>query len=913
MITWPVCPGEEPIAAYAAGRLDRSERDAIDAHLDTCSACSEIVATLAKLAPTTERPAATHSASPSIDGLGDAEIDRLLEGHLGRYLLLSRIGVGGMGVVYAAYDPELDRRVALKVLKRARHDDELHGEARAIARLAHPNVVAVHDVGRVDETAFVAMEYVDGTTLRDWLAASHTPDQILEVFIAAGRGLAAAHRAGLVHRDFKPSNVMIGKDGRPRVLDFGLASSALGGTPAYMAPEQARGEPTDARADQYAFCVALWEALSGERPVAPLVATGMLVYVGDPIVRALRRGLANDPAARFPYLEELLAELEPPPSRRHRGWLIAAFVVLVGALGGVVALGREPVSPCARAGEPITHVWGDPQRAAVRSAFATTKLSFATVAATTMLAELDAWTTRWSDGAEASCRATSIELVQPAQLHALRQACLDGLLDQLQPVVALAAHADPATVANADALVASLPAPERCSDVALLGALAPPGENVRGEVTAMGVKAAQLEAAMIVGRAARVAPEVAALGQRADAIGYAPLRARTTFLGARLDNTSTRFEPAIAKLHAAARLATGARDLELLAEIWIELVKSLGNDLRTTDEADLFDGYVAALIPQLPDHDVLAHALEHARCTRNVSRAAEVRAAARHCETAIGLAERARPPQLALANAARTRLGHFQRMLGDPRSLTTSRSAVDEAVRVFGPDHPDTAIARYALGIALISTEAPDQVALGIAQLQQSLAIRRAAFPDGGPAVAEALQGLGDALASAGRHAEAVPLLEEGLAQLDRAHAGTTAEAVNLHILAGMSLEELHRPSDALAHDLAAADIADQHLEHREELAAMALRLAANLESSLGRSAVGLVDAERALRLLDRGHGSPAAIGKTQLVLAELAAETKDLPRARAMAVTARATLVTAGDAGKENLVEAEAFLRSHR
>ncbi|HEX7701500.1 MAG TPA: tetratricopeptide repeat protein, partial [Kofleriaceae bacterium] len=315
----------------------------------------------------------------------------------------------------------------------------------------------------------------------------------------------------------------------------------------------------------------------------------------------------------------------------------------------------------------------------------------------------------------------------------------------------------------------------------------------------------------------------------------------------------------------------------------------------------------------LPDRDVLAQALEHARCTRNVSRIADVTAAAQHCATALASAERARPPQLALANAERTRLGHFQRLLGDPvKALVTLRHAVDEAVRVFGPDHPDTAIARYTLGIALISTDAPDQIALGITQLQTALAIRRASFPQGGPAVAESLQGLGDALASAGRHAEAVPLLEDGLAMLERAHAGTTAEAVNLHILAGMSLEELHRNKEALVHDLAAADIADRSLEHREELAAMALRLAANVEAADGRAAVGLVDAERALRLLDRGHGSPAAIGKTQLVIAELAAATHDPQRARAMAVTARATLLAAGDAGKEDLAEVDAFLRTH-
>jgi tetratricopeptide (TPR) repeat protein len=219
------------------------------------------------------------------------------------------------------------------------------------------------------------------------------------------------------------------------------------------------------------------------------------------------------------------------------------------------------------------------------------------------------------------------------------------------------------------------------------------------------------------------------------------------FLVARLESTRAHYAEAIAALHAAAQLATASRDLESLAEIWIELAQTLGNDLRTSDQADVFDGYVAALIPQLPDHVSLAQRLEHARCDRNVdlTRAAVT---AKHCEAAIALAEHATPPLPKLANAARTRLGHFQRMLGQgDLAIATLAQAVDEAVRVFGPDHPDTAIAHYSLGIAQISAK---QVDAGIAELRTALAIRRAAFPGGSIQVAESLQGLGDALGSAG-------------------------------------------------------------------------------------------------------------------------------------------------------------------
>ncbi|HEY0192590.1 MAG TPA: serine/threonine-protein kinase [Kofleriaceae bacterium] len=194
---------------------------------------------------------------------------------IGRFLVEGVLGTGGMGVVLAAYDPELDRKVALKLLA-ARPDprwaEARIGEARAMAQLAHPNVVTVHEAGIVDATPYLVMELVAGGTLRSWIAEPHDWREVLAMMCAAGAGLAAAHRAGVVHRDFKPENVLVGGDGRPRVSDFGLASHGAtpgrGGTRGYMAPEQRAGALVDARADQYAFCVTLAEALRGSRPRA---------------------------------------------------------------------------------------------------------------------------------------------------------------------------------------------------------------------------------------------------------------------------------------------------------------------------------------------------------------------------------------------------------------------------------------------------------------------------------------------------------------------------------------------------------------------------------------------------------------------------------------------------------------------
>ncbi|MBS1118405.1 MAG: hypothetical protein H6Q90_633 [Deltaproteobacteria bacterium] len=924
-----MCPGEETIAAYLAGRLAIAERDAFDSHLDTCSLCHELLAALGKGAqPRAESSATSLGVGPSLGvGSTDEVTDptSLPAGHpLGRYVLLARLGAGGMGVVYAAYDPELDRKIALKILRRAdAAGTRLRDEARAIARLAHPNVVAVHDVGEADGEVFVAMEHVDGSTLRDWLRTPRTPAEILAVFAQAGAGLAAAHAVGLVHRDVKPSNLIVGKDGRARVLDFGLArrhaigddeDGPLVGTPAYMAPEQQRGGRADARADQFAFCVSLWEALAGERPAPdPAVAArGTIAGVGARTMRALRRGLAARPEDRFPTMGSLLQELVPAPRKRWR-WAIAIFLAggTLAAAGFAVFTGGGATPSCARAGDPVTRVWGGPQRTALRAAFGATHLPYADTAADEAIAQLDAWTLRWQRSAEASCRATAIDRVQPAELEGLRRSCLDQLVERLEPLVALAEAATPAIIAKADALAAALPGPERCDDTAALIAISPPSEASRVEVGALRAAIARTEAEIFGGRGEQVRAEVGVLQRKAEALAYPPLRARARFLGARLDQALAHYDQAIAGLHAAAREATAARDLEQLAEIWIDLTQTLGNDQRTLDQAAVFDGYAESLVALLPDRDALGLQLEFARCNRNrdSSKPDDVATLAHHCETTIAAAERARPPRLAIANAARTRLGHFQRLLGqDAQAHATLVAAVAEAVRVHGELHPDTAVARYSLGIAEL---AADRLEAGITELRQALAIRRAAFAGNNLQVAESLQGLGDALATKGEHREAIALFDEALAMAEALGQGTSALAANCHILDGMSLEEVQRDDDALTHYLRAADIADRTLQHSEPLAAMGLRLAADVSGRHGHAPVGVLHLERALRLLERARAAPIEVGTTQQRLSEVLLRIPaERARARAMAEAARASFVTAGKAGAPALAELDAYLR---
>jgi serine/threonine protein kinase len=313
-------------------------------------------------------------------GLGDGPVE------IGRYQLRGRLGEGGMGVVYLAWDPQLGREVAVKLVRarplanttklRAR----LLREARILAKLRHPNVVTIYDAGEHGGEVFLAMEYVPGHSLREWQENEQRPlVEVLRLYLEAGRGLAAAHAVGIVHRDFKPDNVLISADHHALVGDFGLANTAgddqasadddvpeggpldadarmtrtgeLLGTVAYMAPEQLRGESVDARSDQYSFCLALWEAATEQRPFdgrnPDELATAKADAApngGEKLPNWLRRtlevGLAADPRARHPDMETLVTKLERGLGRRKR-WLLGGGLALAGllGLGGAAALG----------------------------------------------------------------------------------------------------------------------------------------------------------------------------------------------------------------------------------------------------------------------------------------------------------------------------------------------------------------------------------------------------------------------------------------------------------------------------------------------------------------------------------------------------------------------------------------------
>jgi serine/threonine protein kinase len=384
---------DNAVSEFVSGGMSASAVTRVEAHLAACRDCRTLVAALAG-ADDIDSNVRTHPHDKPTESQAGRLPVLSIGDRVGRYLVLSTLGSGGMGHVFAAYDPQLDRKIALKVLRAnlgVNAQDarvRLKREAQAIAQLNHPNVVGVYDVGTTgdNEDVYIAMEFVEGDTLTTWLKKwPRTWREILEVFHQAARGLMAAHSVGLLHRDFKPDNVLVGGDGRVRVTDFGLARSLFGiddsnrgptassdlprangsplevdltatgtvlGTPRYMAPEQLLGPNIDARSDQFSFCVALYEALYRQHPLRDSTSVAMLEQ-GEPalpppegtkvpssVARAVMRGLAKERAARFPTLAALIGELTPPvPHARGRtlAFALVAIVVLGGATAAVLA------------------------------------------------------------------------------------------------------------------------------------------------------------------------------------------------------------------------------------------------------------------------------------------------------------------------------------------------------------------------------------------------------------------------------------------------------------------------------------------------------------------------------------------------------------------------------------------------
>ena len=692
------CLTETELARFAAGRLSGAERRRVEAHLDECATCRSLVAESVAVteehyvaARTTRSPDSVSAGStlPSADDAGPARPVRvrvaqereLLRGTVvGRYVIVKKIGRGGMGTVYLAFDGELERRVAIKIIRRGRSFEaatlemrtRLLREAQAMAKVTHPNVVTVFDVGTRDDEVFIAMEYVAGTTLREWRGKGETSAaEIVQAYVQAGHGLEAAHGAGILHRDFKADNVLVDGGGRVRVVDFGLArladrsnaatedeveipglrrgrpnallspltaDGALLGTPAYMAPELLRGEPADARTDQFAFAVALWEALYEELPFAGSDISELRAAVlrGEPseprdrrrvpraVHRVLERGIALRPDDRYASMGDLLAALGAAMKRRRR-WL-AWSAAGVGTLA-LVATGVRFHSPhgtaCGDAASEISTAWGAPQRAAVREAFGQRGGARGPELAARVDRLLTAYADRWTTMRTESCEATRVRGVQSDEALDLRTACLDQRRAELGAMTGLLAKADAKLVAVAPDAVRSLSSVAVCADVAALRApfAMPHDPAARAVVRDLRARAANARALL---RARRIDEGLAAIGpilEGAEASHNRQLQGVARLLLGFNQSQRGKLEEARRTLMAASADSLATGDDSAAASALVALVGISGRELERFDEAEAFAVEAGALIDRMgaraiPGRWILTRARSHVSAAR---------------------------------------------------------------------------------------------------------------------------------------------------------------------------------------------------------------------------------------------------------------------------------------------------------
>jgi eukaryotic-like serine/threonine-protein kinase len=675
---------------------------------------------------------------------------------LGRYVVLGRLGQGGMGVVYAAFDPQLDRKVALKVLSAGASGGTRDGhqrllrEAQALAQLTHPNVVSIYDVGSFEVTrteaadddtepsVFIAMELVEGTTLTRWLAQPRAWREVLDVMLQAARGVSAAHAKGLVHRDFKPDNVMVGSDGRVRVMDFGLArtsgskaletparpsaltldittAGALVGTPAYMAPEQHAGLEADARSDQFAFCVATWEAVYGARPFAgdSLIELATAVLEGRMrdrprsvnapawLRRALERGLASEPPKRWASMDALVSELEQGrvrASRRLLAVIVSGLVgVAVAGFAGRAVLRAEALRACdetAAASSP----WNDEVRAQVHDAILASGLAYAPTTAELVTPWLDGFADTWTDARASACRAREVEQSWDADTYERSMWCLEERRMDLEALVGELADPDAQAVRGAVSAAASLPGIATCIDEARLHRLpAPPPrrdelvESVRGELARARAATAAAQASEALARANGALDQARTLGApRLVAAAHEEVGAALELLG--------QYPESVLALREAYFVAAGAGEVELAETSATALARVLGTSLDAHDDGETWLRLADIEGARLADPEGLRDA---ARLTvrGNVRQhAGDNEAARRYHQRAVEIYERVLGEQhpafaRALQGLATTEiaLGHYE----EARELNERVHAVLE--HVLGRDHPDVALVLHNL------------------------------------------------------------------------------------------------------------------------------------------------------------------------------------------------------------------------
>jgi tetratricopeptide (TPR) repeat protein/tRNA A-37 threonylcarbamoyl transferase component Bud32 len=905
-------PSEAALAAFAEGRLAPDDREATATHLRTCPECQgRLTPLMLSVAPIGSTAADSPRAQarrvsrddvPVDDALGSTHVrgpvsetddthvsgerPAVTSGHslhtgdaLNRYVILERLGAGGMGEVYTAWDPVLDRKVAVKIIRAEPHERELAGdltkrllnEAQALAKLSHPNVVMVHDVGVMDDRIYLAMEFVQGQTLTSWL--KETPrswQQVVEVFLTAGEGLAAAHDVGITHRDFKPDNVVVSSDGRLRVMDFGLAHAraepkkrddgsglrrtitapgTILGTPAYMSPEALYSKPTDFRSDEFSYCVALFEGLYGVRPFEGTTPGAIAAEIDANRVRAapadskvprrihqlILKGLRRAPEERFQTMRALLVQLGRTQgnSRRARSFGTVAAIALLSmaTVGWLVHRERDR---CAHLDDRLAGIWDGAQKQALEKAFLATGRPWAAAAARDVTHRLDDYRAKWLGLRRQACEAnTSGDEAEGQTLL-----CLGRRRAELTAVSQLFTHADGEVVERAVATASALPPLDACT------ASAPLRRRIDRDELRAGLASikVQLDASRFHD-ASETAKDLVARSAGPDDRGA---RAEARFLEGVAHARLQDYPGAAAMLDEALLQAIELQDDELAARSWVEQV-GLG------------------ALANLPDTD----------------------------------------RKVAFAEAAITRLGapmELEASLANNRGvLAWSKGRFDDAViahtralglrtTLLGDQHVLVARSHSNLGTAWKALGQFDQA---IAEYRQALAIEEAVLDPSHPAVAETLNNLGNALQGKGEYAEAHAAIERALSIREKAFGPQSMPVAMALTNLGVQLYETH--------DLPGARTAlTRSLAIKEKLSPGSLSLAitltnlARVEQAEGQWAEALTHERRALELRREKQGPThvdnainlAGIGGSQLELGKVTEARSALEAALALQKT---------------------------
>jgi tetratricopeptide (TPR) repeat protein len=840
---------------------------------------------------------------------------------VGRYRVLGRLGGGGQGIVHAALDPALDRKVAIKLL-RASDDAEARArllrEANALAQLAHPNVVAVLDVGACTAGVYVVTELVDGVTLRQWSKTPRSWREVIATMVAAGRGLAAAHASGIVHRDFKPSNVLIGKDGGVRLLDFGLARTSQDdpstpgtpissgplsdgtltgpglaiGTPLYMAPEQHVGNAATFAADQYAFCVALHEALWRQRPfdgvdleeivLAKRAGTLPPPPARDPVPRAIHRvvarGLAPHPSQRWPSMLALLAALERAAGTGKRRWWIATLAAPIAIVGVAASVVSDAPRGCADA-MPWAGAWDDDRRERVHASFVATGLPFASDAAASVTARVGEYGAAWE-----RARADACAVVDTDPDADRRIACLDRLRADADALALVLEHADSIVVARSGAAVAGLGDPRQCD---ALGP-APPDRAIASRVAELRSEVARARVLERSGRFEQALASIEPVDDAAQALAYPPLVAEAALVHADIARARARMDEA-AQLFERAHTVATASDYDTVAfDAALGLAFVHGNDRRDPEAARPWVRRAEALLARMGAHaDPLLEARLALTQASVAFSAGDYPAALERAQIGVALVEaesvreRAAGADDARTAVAWSTLAQAHVRLGQlDEGEKAARHALAIAERTSGPDHPDVA---WALQVLAIVEKHRGEFARALALQDRVLTIRENAFGPDDPTLAGTLMSIGVLQSELALPHDAESSYRRALA-IQRARLGDSHSdiAKTLHNLA-ITLRDLKRWDEAIATWHECIAMADRVLGHEHpDLAAYLNGLGSMLaDTERADEALPLTERALAIRRKTLGEDHPAT-AESWLRLGHAKQRAHDLVGARA-------------------------------